>query len=86
MLDLAQPITSPQTILAHLRTGGATDLRATTTHLWVIGYAPRGPRFQLLWWPPHGYCLSQYAVEKGPATYVGVFPTWEAAIDRALQA
>jgi hypothetical protein len=86
MLDLARPSASPQTILEHLRTGGATDLRTATGRVWIVGHAPSGALVELYWWPGHGYSLTRRAPVDQPGQLLGVFPTWKAAVDSALQA
>ena len=85
MLELSRPITAAPTILEHLRNGGATDLRATTHPVWIVGRAPSGVLIELYWWPLHGYYLGRRSPEGGPTQRVGVFPSWTAAIDHALR-
>jgi hypothetical protein len=86
MLDLARPQTLPQAIVEHLRTGGATELRAATDRVWIVGYAPSGALVELYWWPTHGYCVSRRLPSSEPGQQLGVFPVWEAAVTCALQA
>ena len=86
MLDLARPGTVAPTILEHLRTGGATDLRAATDRVWIVGHAPSGALVELYWWPGHGYAVTRRAPVDQPGQPLGVFPAWEVAVDSALQA
>jgi hypothetical protein len=86
MLDLAHPVILAPTILEHLRTGGATDLRTATDRVWIVGYAPSGALVELYWWPNHGYYVSRRLPSSEPGQHLGVFPAWEAAVACALQA
>jgi hypothetical protein len=86
MLDLARPQTSPQTILEHLRTGGATHLHTATDRVWIVGQAPSGALVELFWWPGHGYSLTRRAPVGEPGQLLGVFPAWETAVACALLA
>jgi hypothetical protein len=73
-------------ILARLLTGGATDLRATHAPLWLIGHAPSGVEFELHYWRNRGYSVTRHPPHDQPAELLGVFPTWEPAVERALRA
>jgi hypothetical protein len=77
---------SAQTIVEHLRAGGATALRASNDFVWVLGHAPSGRLIQLLYWPNHGYCVSWRSDEDSLVECVEVFENWEIAVAQALQA
>jgi hypothetical protein len=86
-LSETQPLAEQiATLLRRLRAGGATELRAARGHLWIIGRAPSGMLFQLVHWPPQGYCVTRRPLNDQPVQSLGVFPTWTEAVDRALQA
>ncbi len=72
-------------ILARLRTGGATALRVFGEPFWIVGRAPSGVEFELHYWPTQGYSVTRRPVPDQLVQLVGLFPTWEAAVDRALQ-
>jgi hypothetical protein len=84
--DLSAPEPPLDSILARLLLGGATDLRATHDPVWIVGHAPSGVLFRLHYWPTRGYSVARRPLPDQPVTLLGVFPTWEAAVDRALQA
>jgi hypothetical protein len=87
MVTLSHPATAVPTIMEHLRTGGATDLRTATNHVWIVGRAPSGRLMQVLWDPTHhGYYVSHWPPGQMAAEPLGVFPEPEAAVARALQA
>jgi hypothetical protein len=73
-------------IVEHLWAGGASDLRAATDRVWIVGRAPSGASFELYWWPKQGYCVSRHLSSSDPGQQIGVFPAWEAAVACALQA
>ena len=86
MLTLARPATLASTILEHLDAGGATDLRAATDHVWILGRAPSGAQFELLERSRQGYAVTRRGADDQPQQSLGRFLGWEAAVDRALLA
>jgi hypothetical protein len=80
MLDLAGAAASVPTIMEHLRTGGATELRAAATRGWIVGRAPSGAVFELYWWPGHGYAVTRRPADDRPMQHLGLFPLWTAAV------
>jgi hypothetical protein len=86
MDDPPGPTPPFDSILGRLRVGGATELRAVQKRGWIVGYAPSGVMFELHYWPTQGYSVTRRPLHHQPAELIGVFPTWEAAVDRALRA
>jgi hypothetical protein len=86
MDDRSGPEPPVDSILAHLLLGGATELRVVSGPLWLVGRAPSGVVVELHYWPARGYSVTRRPPLDQPAQLLGVFPTWEAAVDRALQA
>jgi hypothetical protein len=86
MDDLPGPAPAVDSILVRLLLGGATDLRATSHPLWIIGRAPSGALVELFYWPERGYSVTRRVRHDQPVERLGVFPTWTAAVDQALQA
>ena len=86
MDGLAGPTPPVDGILARLRTGGATALRVFGEPLWIVGRAPSGVEFELHYWPTQGYSVTRRPVPDHLVQLVGLFPTWEDAVDRALRA
>ena len=86
MLDIARLATAAPPIMEHLRNGGATDLRAATDRVWVVGRAPSGALFELYWWPGHGYSVTRRSPDDQPGQQLGIFPLWTVAAHYALHA
>jgi hypothetical protein len=87
MGDLPDLTTRAALLVERLRAGGATDVTATTHPVWVTGCAPSGRRFQIFWWAAQqGYQVSRRNPGQTAAEVLGLFPAWEAAVARALQA
>jgi hypothetical protein len=79
----APPIDS---ILVRLLLGRATDLQAVRELGWFTGRAPSGAVFELHCWPLRGYAVVRRLKPSQHTQRLGVFSTWEEAVDRALQA
>jgi hypothetical protein len=73
-------------IVAHLRAGGATDLRIDPERVWIVGRAPSGAVFELYAWPGHGYYVARRPATDKSTELLGVFPSWRVAANRALGA
>jgi hypothetical protein len=73
-------------ILVHLLLGGASELHAVRELGWIVGRAPSGVVFELHYWPARGYSVTRRLLRHQPTELLGVFPAWDAAVDRALQA
>jgi hypothetical protein len=86
MDDLPGPAPPVDSILARLLVGGATDLRAVSDRVWLTGRAPSGVAFELHHWPEQGYSVTRCPPNDQPVELLGVYPTWEAAVDQALRA
>jgi hypothetical protein len=86
MDDPSGPAPPVDRILARLLLGGATELRAVNELDWIVGRAPSRMVFELHYWPARGYSVTRRPLYHQTAELLGVFPTWEAAVDRALQA
>src|SRR5215213_10471541 len=81
MDDRPGPEPTVDTILVHLLLGGATDLDAARDPLWIVGRAPSGTWFELHHWSRRGYSVTRRARPDQPAERLGVFSTWEEAVD-----
>jgi hypothetical protein len=86
MNPLPGPAPPLDRILARLLLGGATDLCAMSALGWVMGHAPSGGVFELHYWPTRGYAVERRRQLSQQAERLGVFSSWTAAVDRALQA
>ena len=74
-------------LVERLRRGGATDLRATTAPTWIVGRAPSGRRFQILWNPHRGaYYASRRSGDGELGEALGNCPNWRTAVACALEA
>jgi hypothetical protein len=73
-------------IVARLDTGGATDIRATSHPVWIIGRAPGGGVFELFDSLAHGYCVMRLLQNGESAQHLGFFLAWTDAVDHALLA
>src|SRR5690349_1380547 len=86
MVDHVHSQPPTEDILARLLLGGATDFHATSGRLWITGRAPSGNEFEIHYWRVQGYIVTRQPLPGQLAPLLGVFPTWEAAVDCALQA
>jgi CheY-like chemotaxis protein len=69
------------TLVAALRSGGATDIHRSTRREWVTLRAPSGRFVQLYWWQARGvYLCGVYDDEQGVLTPVGQFADRDTAI------
>ena len=74
-------------LVERLRRGGATDLHATSAPTWIIGRAPSGHRFQILWNPHReAYCVSRRTDDGELVAALGNSPDWRTTVTCALEA
>jgi hypothetical protein len=86
MDERPDPEPTVNTLLAHLRFGGARDLRALGVPAWIVGRAPSGIEFELHYWAGRGYTVTVRPRPGGRLQLLGAFDSWAAAVDQALRA